>query len=141
MRGVIFPGRDPVGYVELAEELRAQITSGKIRPGQRLPSETTLAQTYGVASKTARAALRMLRDEGLAVSVRGYGVVVREPVEPETVTVTPADTVSARMPTFAERDRYDMTEGVPLLVVTHSDGLQDLWPADRYRIVYTRSDM
>lgn len=136
MRGVIFPGRGPVGYHDVADILRAQITAGAIRPGQRLPSETHLAQTYGVAPKTARAALRMLRDEGLAVSVRGYGVVVREPVEPELVTVDPGDQVAARMPTPRERDVYEMTEGVPLLVVVHPNGLQDLYPADRYRVVY-----
>lgn len=132
---MIFPGRGPTGYVELAEILRAQITDGTIRPGQRLPSETTLAQTYGVATKTARAALMLLRNEGLAQSVRGYGVVVREPVEPELVHADPGDAVSARNPTPAEREAYDVPEGVPLIVVEHPDGLQDLYPADRYRIV------
>ncbi|MGC5018985.1 winged helix-turn-helix domain-containing protein [Micromonospora sp. DT47] len=133
---MIYPGQGPVGYAELAEILRAQITSGQIRPGQRLPSEATLAQTYGVASKTARAALMQLRNEGLAVSVRGYGVVVREHVEPELVTVDPGDAVSARNPTPRERDEYDVPEGVPLIVVHHPDGLQDLYPADRHRIVF-----
>ena len=131
---VIYPGRGPVGYLELAEILRAQITSGQIRPGQRLPSEATLAQTYGIAPKTARAALQQLRNEGLAALVRGYGVVVREHVEPELVTVDPGDAVSARNPTPRERDEYDVPEGVPLIVVIHPDGLQDLYPADRYRL-------
>ena len=133
---MIYPGQGPVGYAELAEILRAQITSGQIRPGQRLPSEATLAQTYGVASKTARAALMQLRNEGLAQSVRGYGVVVREHVEPELVTVDPGDAVSARNPTPRERDEYDVPEGVPLIVVIHPDGLQDLYPADRCRIMF-----
>lgn len=131
---MIYPGRGPTGYLELAEILRAQITSGDLPPGRRLPSETTLAQTYGVAPKTARAALMMLRNEGLATFVRGYGVVVREHVEPQDVTVDPGDTVSARMPSPRERDTYDVPEGVPLIVVEHPDGLQDLYPADRYRV-------
>ena len=131
---MIYPGRGPVGYVELAEILRARITAGQIRPGQRLPSEATLAQTYGIAPKTARAALQQLRNEGLAALVRGYGVVVREHVEPELVTVDPGDAVSARNPTPRERDEYDVPEGVPLIVVIHPDGLQDLYPADRYRL-------
>jgi GntR family transcriptional regulator len=136
---VIYPGRGPVGYVELAEILRARITAGTIRPGQRLPSERDLAQTYGVATKTARAALMQLRNEGLAQSVRGYGVVVREHVEPEVVTVEPGDTVSARNPTPAERETYDVPEGVPLIVVHHPDGLQDLYPADRYQVAFRTS--
>ena len=135
---MIYPGQGPVGYAELAEILRAQITSGQIQPGQRLPSEATLAQTYGVATKTARAALMQLRNEGLAQSVRGYGVVVREHVEPELVYVDEGDQVSARNPTPRERDEYDVPEGVPLIVIIHPDGLQDLYPADRYRVVYQR---
>ncbi|HEY9370480.1 winged helix-turn-helix domain-containing protein [Streptomyces sp.] len=131
---MIYPGRGPVGYVELAEILRAQVTDGQIRPGQRLPSEATLAQTYGVATKTARAALMQLRNEGLAVSVRGYGVVVREHTEPELIELEPGDQVSARNPTPRERDEYEVPEGVPLIVVHHADGLQDLYPADRYRV-------
>lgn len=136
---MIYPGRGPVGYVELAEILRARITAGQIRPGQRLPSEATLAQTYGVAMKTARAALQQLRNEGLAVSVRGYGVVVREHVEPELVTVELGDMVSARNPTPAERETYEVPEGVPLIVVIHPDGLQDLYPADRYQVAFRTS--
>lgn len=136
---MIFPGREPVGYIELAEILRAQIAIGALRPGQRLPSEATLAQTYGVAPKTARAALMMLRNEGLATAVRGYGVVVREQPEPELVLVDADDVVTARQPTPREREMYEVPEGVPLVVVIHSDGLQDLYPADRYRVAYRRA--
>ncbi|MEU4781858.1 winged helix-turn-helix domain-containing protein [Micromonospora sp. NPDC023633] len=132
---MIYPGRDAVGYAELAEILRAQITSGQLGPGARLPSEATLSQTYGVATKTARAAVQQLRDEGLAHAVRGYGVVVREHLEQELVEVDPGDQVWSRNPTPRERDEYAVPEGVPLLIVTHEDGLQDLYSADRYRVV------
>ena len=114
--------------------LRARITSGALREGQRLPSERDLQQTYDVSIKTARAALKLLRDEGLATAVRGYGVVVRETVEPEVVVLEPGDAVSARNPTPTERETYEVPEGVPLIVVIHPDGLQDLYPADRYRV-------
>lgn len=139
MRGVIFPGQRPVGYAELAATLRAQIASGQLRPGQRLPSEAHLAQTYGVATKTARAALRQLRDEGTAQWVRGYGVVVREPVEPDQVVLEPGDRVSSRNPTPEERETYEVPEGWPLLIVTHPDGLMDLYPADRTEFVYPQA--
>lgn len=122
--------------MELADILRAQITSGQLQPGDRLPSESMLAQTYGVASKTARAALMLLRQEGLALAVRGYGVVVREPVEQELVTVGAGDEVSARQPTPRERERYDVPEGVPLLVVLHPSGGEDVYPAHRYRLAF-----
>ncbi|MFI1195534.1 winged helix-turn-helix domain-containing protein [Micromonospora sp. NPDC020750] len=132
---MIYPQRGPSGYLELADLMRAQITSGQLRPGARLPSEATLAQTYGVASKTARAALQQLRTEGLAEAQRGRGVVVRAPViEPEMVWIDVDDQVSARTPTPADRERYGAPEGVPLLVVIHPDGLMDEYPAHAYRL-------
>ncbi|MER7164468.1 winged helix-turn-helix domain-containing protein [Micromonospora sp. NPDC000207] len=136
---MIYPGRGPIGYVELADIVRALITSGQLKPGQRLPSEASLSQTYGVSIKTARAALRELRSEGLAVSVRGYGVVVREQFEPTRILLEAGDEVSARQPTPQEREDYQVPEGVPLIVVHHRDGLQDLYPAHLYRVA-TRSD-
>jgi DNA-binding GntR family transcriptional regulator len=40
---------------------------------------TQLVQTYGIAKLTAQKALKVLRDEGLAVMVRGWGTYVAEP--------------------------------------------------------------
>lgn len=131
---MIYPQQSAPGYQELADILRAEITSGKVRPGQRLISEGDLAQTHGVATKTARAALQQLRNEGLAELRRGYGVVVREPVEPELITPEPGSVVSARNPTPAERRQYDVPEGWPLLIVTTPDGLSYKYSADRYRV-------
>jgi DNA-binding transcriptional regulator YhcF (GntR family) len=137
---VIYPREAPPGYLELADILRGRITSGQIGPGQIVASESRLAQEYGVATKTARAALQQLRDEGLAELRRGYGVVVRQPVEPEEITPEPGSAVWARTPTPAERARYEVPEGVPLLVVQTPDGLMDLYPAHRYRVRMPTAD-
>jgi GntR family transcriptional regulator len=48
--------------------LRAQIDSGELAPGARLPSLVDLAQTYGVAITTVRKAIDRLKDEGLIVT-------------------------------------------------------------------------
>lgn len=90
---MIYPREAPPGYLELADILRRRIASGQIAPGQIVASEGRLAQEYGVATKTARAALQQLRDEGLAELRRGYGVVVRQPVEPEEITPEPGSMV------------------------------------------------
>ncbi|QLQ38021.2 winged helix-turn-helix domain-containing protein [Micromonospora robiginosa] len=135
---MIYPGQEPVGYQDLAAILRERVTSGQLRPGDRLPSERDLSQTYGVAAMTARAAVKQLRAEGLVEAVRGRGVVVRESVEPEEVVVDLGDWVSARSPTPQERRDYGVPEGVPLLVIAHPDGLQDLYPADRYRVTFAQ---
>ena len=64
-------------YVQVAGILRKGIADGTYPPGRRLPSVTTLMQEYGIASVTARKALRLLVDEGLAVSSPGMGTFVK----------------------------------------------------------------
>jgi len=63
-------------YQQVADDLRSKIQSGEYAPGQRLPSHRDLAETYDVAAGTARKALRVLRDEGLAVMTPGLGTFV-----------------------------------------------------------------
>ena len=48
--------------------LRAQIDSGELAPGARLPSIVNLAQTYGVALTTVRKALDQLKADGLVIT-------------------------------------------------------------------------
>ncbi|WFE52184.1 GntR family transcriptional regulator [Micromonospora sp. WMMD1155] len=65
-------------YRQLADLLAKQIEEGKLRPGQPLPSELHLQQTYGVARGTVRMAMRELRDRGLVVTVHAKGTFVVE---------------------------------------------------------------
>jgi GntR family transcriptional regulator len=60
-------------YEQLAEILRDQIASGQIAPDHAIPSRETLTQRYGISSKTADAAVAILKAEGLLVTVRGKG--------------------------------------------------------------------
>lgn len=64
-------------YMQLAAILRAQIHDGTLRPGDLLPSESVLTQTYGVARNTVRAAIKVLRDEGLVETRPQRGTRVR----------------------------------------------------------------
>lgn len=52
-------------YEQLAGLLRERITSGDLREGDRLPSETALAKQAGVSRSTVREALRILEQGGL----------------------------------------------------------------------------
>ncbi|MGW8744703.1 GntR family transcriptional regulator [Streptomyces sp. NPDC055794] len=65
-------------YQRIADSLREAIEAGEYGPGDRLPGENDLMDTYGVARMTARQALSVLRDEGLAEARKGAGVFVRE---------------------------------------------------------------
>ncbi len=58
-------------YQLLADVLKADIASGRLRPGQRLPAEPELGQQIGVSRSTVREALRLLSSQHLIVTTRG----------------------------------------------------------------------
>ena len=62
---------------QIANVLRAAILTRRFQPGERLPSQNELAERYGVARETVKAALRVLREERLIVSRQGSGAFVR----------------------------------------------------------------
>lgn len=62
---------------QVAAALRADIEQGRLGPGDKLPSERTLAQTHGVARNSAREAVRQLAEAGLVTAQHGRGVFVR----------------------------------------------------------------
>ncbi|MGW6842990.1 GntR family transcriptional regulator [Streptomyces sp. NPDC054958] len=64
-------------YQRIADALRTAIQAGEYGPGDRLPGENDLMATYEVARMTARQALGVLQNEGLAEARKGAGVFVR----------------------------------------------------------------
>ena len=50
-------------YEAMADALREQIRAGRLKPGQRVPSESELCQLYGVGRNTVRHAIAEDRDE------------------------------------------------------------------------------
>lgn len=68
-------------YIQLRERLRAKIRRGEYAPGTAIPSESRLAETYGLHRLSVRNAVDSLADEGLLKSIRGKGVFVCGPKE------------------------------------------------------------
>lgn len=58
-------------YEQVAEQLRELIVTGKLTPGDRLPSESELTQAFGVSRSTIREALRTLSSQHLLYTSRG----------------------------------------------------------------------
>ncbi|WP_405142523.1 GntR family transcriptional regulator [Sphaerisporangium sp. NBC_01403] len=69
---------EPPIYRRIADRLRQAIVTGEFRDGDRLPGENALMSEYGIARATARQALAVLINEGVAVPRRGSGVYVRQ---------------------------------------------------------------
>jgi GntR family transcriptional regulator len=68
-------------YHQLAERLSAQIRTGELAPGVRIPSEHQLVAMYGIGRPTVRQALDSLVRQGLLCRRRGSGTFVCEPVQ------------------------------------------------------------
>jgi len=80
---VLIGGRVQVAraYEQLADVLRDSIHEGVLREGERLPSETKLAQQAGVSRSTVREALRMLQEAGLIERTSPKILTVRSQIE------------------------------------------------------------
>jgi GntR family transcriptional regulator len=61
-------------YLQIVCEVSAAIEDGRYPVGARLPSAETLARQHGVSRQTARRVLAVLRQEGLAVSIKRLGL-------------------------------------------------------------------
>jgi GntR family transcriptional repressor for pyruvate dehydrogenase complex len=55
-------------YLQVAEQIRQAIMAGDFAPGDELPTERELGETFGVSRASVREALRSLRAEGLILS-------------------------------------------------------------------------
>lgn len=72
----------PLG-VQLSWRLRALIFTGRLGPGERLPSLRRVAGWAGVNVNTVRSVYESLEERGLIVSQQGRGTFVAERVAPE----------------------------------------------------------
>ena len=70
---------DPRKFARIAADLRRRIEAGEIKPGEPVPSITTLTQEWSVARETVAHALSVLEAEGLVrrYEGRGYFVIAR----------------------------------------------------------------
>ncbi|MFM2448084.1 MAG: hypothetical protein RIS44_534 [Pseudomonadota bacterium] len=65
-------------WAQIAHTLRQDITQGRLKPGERLPSDVQLAEQFGVNRHTLRQAVQALVQEGHLRVQQGSGTYVRE---------------------------------------------------------------
>jgi GntR family transcriptional regulator len=63
-------------YRQIADELRAQIKSGELKAGDKLPTEADLSDSYNASRNTIRDAVELLVREGLIEKRQGQGTFV-----------------------------------------------------------------
>lgn len=77
-------------YQQIAEDLRAQMKSGVLKPGAQLPTELELRDRYNSSRNTIRDAIKRLTSLGLVETRPGQGTFVTRRIDP-FVTVLNGD--------------------------------------------------
>lgn len=88
-RTALLRGQGLAAWRQIADGLDADLAAGRLRPGQKLPTEAQLARRFGVNRHTVRRALAVLAARGLVRATQGRGTFVEArplpyPIGPRT---------------------------------------------------------
>ena len=75
-------------YRQIAEDLREQIESGQLEPGQQLRTELELRERYSASRNTVRDAIKWLTNLGLVETKPGQGTFVTQKIDPFVTTLS-----------------------------------------------------
>lgn len=85
-------------YQTIAQELEQKILDNELKDGERLPSERTLAEQYGVSRNVLREALKILIQKKLVQNVIGKGNYVTLPKESDLATMLTSTLNTSSLP-------------------------------------------
>lgn len=77
-------------HQQLYEELRQAILTGKLLPGERLPSTRTLAQSLGISRGTVKLGYEQLLNEGYLETANGSGTFVCQQISDQSLPFLPS---------------------------------------------------
>src|SRR6267143_5444560 len=63
-------------YEQIVQQLEESILKGQLKPGDQLPAERDLAQSFGVSRTAVREAMKTLCEKGLVEAYSGRGTFV-----------------------------------------------------------------
>lgn len=75
----------------VASSISREIAQGRLKPGDQLPTEQSLATTFGVSRNVVREAIARLRSEGRVWSQQGRGAFVSDEVNETVLTISHED--------------------------------------------------
>ena len=116
-------------YRQIAEDLREQIESGELEPGQQLRTELELRERYNASRNTVRDAIKWLTNLGLVETRPGQGTFVVQKIDPFVTTLTgdPATGAGGEGATYlsevAQLDRMPTVSPVQVEIQEASDDM------------------
>jgi GntR family transcriptional regulator len=91
-----FGSSDPI-YAQIVDQVRAQLTTGELKPGDQLPTVRQLAADLRVNFNTIARAYRLLDEAGLISTQRGRGTYLLNYEEPATAKVTRKESIEEQL--------------------------------------------
>jgi multiple sugar transport system substrate-binding protein len=117
---------------EMVSSLREEILTGRRKPGEFLPSETDLGETFGLSRNSVRIGLNMLIEEALIEKVPKVGNRVRETSSPQPLTIRfgyyPSMLIETNLHELVERFNEENPEIRVLMVPIHYDTFVEAVP-------------
>jgi GntR family transcriptional regulator len=114
-------------YRQIAEDLREQIESGRLEPGQQLRTEIELRERYGASRNTVRDAIKLLTALGLVETRPGQGTFVPQKIDPFISTLSDEPTGAgvtegaSYLSEVSKRDRKASTSPLQVEIQEASD--------------------
>lgn len=84
-------------YLQVADDIRSQISTGRLKVEARIPSTADLAKQHGVSKGVVQEAVRVLKREGLLVGQTGKAVYVRATPEAAAAEAAALKTVDEQL--------------------------------------------
>jgi GntR family transcriptional regulator len=134
-------------YRQIAEDLRVQIESGGLEPGQQLRTETELGKRYGASRNTVRDAIKWLISLGLVETRPGQGTFVLQTIDPFVTTLTedPRSGLgggegASYLSEVAQRDRKPTVSPLQLEIQQASDDMASMLGISKSAEVISRHE-
>ena len=91
-----FGSSDPI-YAQIVDQVRAQLTTGELKPGDQLPTVRQLASDLRVNFNTIARAYRLLDEAGLISTQRGRGTYLLNYDETATEKVVRKESIEEQL--------------------------------------------
>lgn len=111
-------------YKQVADAINEMLNDGTYRPGDKIPSEDKLCETYGVSRVTLRAAINLLVKEYKLKKMQGKGTFVNAPVFIETKVGGSFTKFCLQIGAIPKTDIISSKEVAASQIVAHQLGIQ-----------------
>jgi GntR family transcriptional regulator len=130
-------------YRLIAEDLREQIESGQLQPGQQLRTELELRDHYAASRNTVRDAIKWLTSLGLVETRPGQGTFVVQKIDPFVTTLS-GDPTSGEGATYrsevSELNRRAMNSPVQVEIQEASESISTALGLAKGAVVISRHE-